>query len=165
MTKVFHLIFIMTLISLTNAQTADWQALGEETFATCSACHQPSGEGIPGAFPSLAQHLPNVEAKITDGELLGRQYLINVVLFGVQGEIHSLGQSYHSIMPAWGDSLSDEQVAAVLNYELNSWGNEALLREDFSAITAEEVATQRATTKTSEEVYSLRAVLALTDEE
>jgi len=133
----------------------DWMTLGEETFtSTCMACHQATGEGIPGAFPPLAKNLPRFAA--VEG---GREYIINAILFGIVGEVEVLDQVYNSSMPPWGPSLSDEQVAAVLNHELHSWGNDEMLPEDFSVITVEEVTAQREVEKTQEEVHELREAL------
>ncbi len=160
MSKTAFFIFILLFTFANSQEDFQWQELGEATFATCAGCHQATGEGLPSVFPPLANHLPNVEVK--EG---GRRYLINVVLFGLQGEIQALGETYNGVMPSWGDSLSDEQVAAVLNHELHSWGNSELLREDFAPITPEEVATERALSKVAQEVYELRSQLGLTIEE
>ena len=57
------------------------EELGESTYsANCVACHQPNGEGIAGAFPPLAGHIP--ELYNAEG---GREYIINTVLYGLQG--------------------------------------------------------------------------------
>lgn len=141
-----------------QAQSQDfaWQALGEETFRTnCSGCHGVDGKGLAASFPPHAGHLPNVVAKEE-----GRSYLIRVVLNGLQGEIYVLGKSYNSIMPSW-KFLSDEAIAAVLNHELHSWGNEALLAEGFMPILPEEVAAERLNLLNASDVYALRETLAL----
>jgi mono/diheme cytochrome c family protein/heme/copper-type cytochrome/quinol oxidase subunit 4 len=136
--------------------STDWDvALGEQTYTNCVACHQPNGQGVPAAFPPQAGHAPeiyNVEG--------GRTYMIHTVLWGLQGEIVVDGTTYNGIMTPWGSLMDDEQIAAVLNYVLTSWGNDALL-EDFTPITPEEVATERATPMTSQEVYESRAALGI----
>jgi mono/diheme cytochrome c family protein/heme/copper-type cytochrome/quinol oxidase subunit 4 len=138
---------------LAQADT-DWdRELGETTYNNCVACHQPDGKGVPGAFPPQAGHAPdiyNVEG--------GRTYMIHTVLWGLQGEITVDGKKYNGIMTPWGALLDDEQIASVLNHVLTSWGNDALL-EDFTPITAEEVATERANKMTAQEVYESRAAL------
>jgi cytochrome c oxidase cbb3-type subunit II len=63
-------------------------------------------------------------------------------------------------MTPWGPLLKDEQIAAVLNHELTSWGNDALVT-DFTPITPEEVAALRANNLTSQQVYELRGTLGL----
>jgi mono/diheme cytochrome c family protein/heme/copper-type cytochrome/quinol oxidase subunit 4 len=140
----------------TVVAVADWdKTLGEKTYTSCVACHQQTGKGVPAAFPPQAVHaaeLYNVEG--------GREYMINVVLYGLQGEIEVEGAKYNSIMTPWGPLLKDDQIASVLNYVLTSWGNDALL-EDFTPITPEEVAAERDNKYTSQQVYELRGKLAL----
>jgi mono/diheme cytochrome c family protein len=111
----------------------DWQQLGETTYVqNCSACHQANGQGIPGAFPPLAGHIPNLYN--AEG---GREYLIKVVLYGLQGQIVVDGMTYNGAMNPWGQ-LSNEQIAAALNHELTSWGNDQLLT-NFTPIMPDEV--------------------------
>ncbi|MBL1378561.1 copper-containing nitrite reductase [Zobellella iuensis] len=81
--------------------------------ANCQACHQGSGQGIPGAFPPLAASDYLNEDPIR---------AIDVVLHGLKGPIKVNGQAYDSIMP--GMRLSDEDAANVLTYVLNSWDNQ-----------------------------------------
>jgi mono/diheme cytochrome c family protein len=89
---------------------------GEEIFvAHCTACHGASGQaGSVG--PALA------ESALVGGP---PEQVINVVLHG------------RNLMPAFADQLSDEDIAAVVSYVRNAWGNDA------EAVTPEEVATQR----------------------
>ncbi len=80
-------------------------AKGEQVYtANCAACHQPTGEGIPGTFPALKG------SKIATGPLAGH---LHRVLLGKPG----------TPMPAFGPQLNDEEIAAVVTYERNSWGN------------------------------------------
>jgi mono/diheme cytochrome c family protein/heme/copper-type cytochrome/quinol oxidase subunit 4 len=145
-----------TATATATVALTEWDtALGETTYTNCLACHQATGVGIPNVFPPLAGHineLYNIEG--------GRQYIINVVLYGLQGEIKVLDNTYNGIMTPWGPLLKDEQIAAVLNHELTSWGNDALVK-DFSPILPEEVAAERANKLTSQQVYELRGKLAL----
>ena len=145
---------LLLFAGLALAQDFD-RALGEQTYNNCSGCHQASGAGLPGVFPALAGHTPTLVA--VEG---GRSYLIDVLLYGLQGEIVVLETSYNGIMPPWGQ-FSDEQVAAVLNHVLSAWDNEAALPEDFAFITPEEVAAQRETAMTAQQVYELRQTLNL----
>ncbi|MFC4871462.1 copper-containing nitrite reductase [Negadavirga shengliensis] len=78
----------------------------------CFACHQASGEGIPNAFPPLA----NADYLNAD-----ENRAIDVLLHGLSGEIEVNGKKYNSMMPA--QNLSDEEVANVLTYVYNNWGN------------------------------------------
>ena len=133
-----------------EAEGFDWQALGETTYTSvCLACHQMTGEGIPGAFPPLKGHA----SKLYQAEA-GRDYLINVALYGLQGELTIAGMTYNSVMAPQGH-LDDATVAAVLNYAVTAWGNDEGL-ENFTPILPEEVAAQRTESKSSMEVYELR---------
>ena len=140
-----------------TAQVAafDWQELGDKTYgANCVACHQPNGQGVPAAFPPLAGHMPelyNVEG--------GREYIINVVLYGLQGAIEIDGQTYNSVMTPWAQ-LSDEEIAATLNHELTSWGNADAV-DAFEPIMPDEVAALRGQNLSAADVYALREGLAL----
>ncbi len=79
---------------------------------TCFACHQADGKGIEDAFPPLA----NSDYLNADVDRA-----IDVVLHGLTGEITVNGKTYNSVMTA--QNLSDEEVANVLTYVYNSWGN------------------------------------------
>jgi nitrite reductase (NO-forming)/hydroxylamine reductase len=105
-------------------------AKGKDLYLkNCSACHQPTGAGLAGAFPPLA----NADyLKKTD-----RRVVIEGVIKGLQGEIVVNGQKYNSVMPNLA-YLKDDEVAAILSYVFNSWGN------DGSMVTAAEVASVRA---------------------
>jgi cytochrome c oxidase subunit 2 len=85
----------------------DLMKRGEQVYnASCAACHQPTGTGIPGVFPGL------VNSKITIGPAVDH---INIVLNGKAG----------TAMQAFGAQLNDADLAAVITYERNSWGNAA----------------------------------------
>lgn len=78
----------------------------------CAACHQPDGKGIPGAFPPLAG---------SDFLNANKTRAIQIVKGGFSGEVTVNGKKFNSVMPA--QNLSDEDVANVLTYVFNSWGN------------------------------------------
>lgn len=84
----------------------------DKYVATCVACHQGNGQGIEGAFPPLA----NADYLNADVDRA-----IDIVLHGKTGEITVNGKKYNSVMTA--QALSDEDVANVLTYVYNSWGN------------------------------------------
>ena len=139
---------------LALATAAFAQDLGETTFqSNCVACHQATGQGIPGAFPPLAGHVPELLAP--EG---GRTYLIDVLLYGLQGEITVNGQAYNGVMPPW-PQLSDEQIAAVLTHVSTAWENEAALPEGFEPFTADEVAAQRDLGLSGSDVHAQREKL------
>ncbi len=109
---------------------------GPQIFQRCAVCHQATGLGIPGSFPPLAgsEWATAANAAVP----------IRVVLHGLQGPVTVKGQKFNSAMPAYGTNqpLSDAEVAAVLTYVRSAWGNAA------SAVTAEQVAAERAATAT-----------------
>ncbi|WP_238987236.1 c-type cytochrome [Confluentibacter flavum] len=78
----------------------------------CITCHMGNGEGLAGAFPPLAKsdYLMNHRAKS-----------IHAIKYGLQGEITVNGKKYNGLMAYQG--LTDEEVADVMNYITNSWGN------------------------------------------
>jgi cytochrome c oxidase subunit 2 len=78
---------------------------GQEIYTkNCMACHQANGKGLPGVFPALAG------SKIANGPLADH---LNRVLNGKAG----------TAMAAWGAQLNDLDIAAVITFERNSWGN------------------------------------------
>ena len=85
---------------------AELMAKGESVYATaCVACHQANGAGVPGVFPSLVgtpMILEDIAAHI------------DIVLNGKAG----------TAMQAFGVQLSDVDIAAVVTYERNAWGND-----------------------------------------
>ena len=84
--------------------------------ANCAACHQASGQGLPGVFPPLAGD-PLVNAADPAAH-------ISTVLDGKQGSSIN-GVTYASPMPPFKGILSDADIAAVVNHERTSWGNAA----------------------------------------
>lgn len=128
---------------------------GAEVYKRCLGCHKATGLGVPGYAPPLATHVPRIE-KMPGG----RTYLIQVLLYGLKGDIHVNGQRFTSTMPAFGD-LNDEEAAAVLNHILMSWANDKLLPKDYKAIAPGEVSAQRANKLTVDQVLAIRGKLGL----
>lgn len=135
------------------AEAAAWdEAMGQQAFtSTCAACHQATGQGIPGAFPPLAGHAAEVY------QAGGREYLIQVVLYGLQGAITVNGTTYNGVMPPW-PNLSDDQVANSLNYVLTAWGDAPA---DFTPFRGAEVAALRGAGLSGADVHAARAELGL----
>lgn len=152
-------VFVVDAAAQEATEGFDWEDLGAKTFATnCMACHQQEGQGVPGAFPNLAGHLPSIVAQ--DG---GRDLLPKIVVFGMQGAITVDGSDYDGLMPAW-KHLSDEEIAATINHELTSWGNADLLPDGFALYAPDDIAAARETVLTNDEVYELRqSVMAQAD--
>lgn len=86
---------------------------GKATYMqTCFACHQAEGQGIPNVFPPLA----NSDYLNADVDRA-----IDIILHGKTGEITVNGVKYNSVMTK--QDLTDEEIANVLSYVYNSWGN------------------------------------------
>lgn len=83
-------------------------AMGEKIYnSTCAACHQPNGQGIPGTFPALAGSPIASKPENLDKH-------VDIVVHGVQG----------SAMQAFAQQLTMQELAAVVTYERNAWGND-----------------------------------------
>jgi len=85
----------------------DLVARGESVYNTsCAACHQANGQGIPGVFPAIAG------GAIATGPIAGHQ---DIVMNGKTG----------TAMQAFGAQLDDVDLAAVITYQRNAFGNDA----------------------------------------
>ena len=110
--------------------SSDDAAKGQALFtANCAACHQASGEGLPGVFPPLKGN-----AAVNDADPTTH---IHAILHGLQGAKVG-GIVYPSPMPPFATTLSDADIAAIINYERSSWGNHG------APVTNEQVAAERA---------------------
>lgn len=101
-----------------TAAALDPVALGKNVYVqVCAACHQPTGMGLPPAFPPL------VGSEWVAGS---EERLIRVLLHGLQGPIKVKGVDFIGAMPAVGPgsgyNLNPEKVAAVLTYVRKEWG-------------------------------------------
>ena len=104
---------LLTLPLSARAQAPD----GKKVYsATCAACHQPTGQGTSGTYPPLAG------SEIVTGD---EGKVIRVVLHGLTGEVEVQGETFNGAMPAWGPTLKDADIAAVLTYVRSAWGNNA----------------------------------------
>ncbi len=88
-------------------------ARGKEVYADfCMQCHLPDGKGTPNVFPPLAG---------SDWLVNKRAESIHSIKYGLNGPIKVNGKTYNSAMTSLG--LEDEEIADVMNYIMNSWGN------------------------------------------
>ena len=104
-------------------------AAGQKVYsATCIACHQENGDGLIGAFPPLAN---------SDYLMEDIDRAIEIAANGMEGEIVVNGETYNSVMAPQG--LSDEEIRDVVNYVLNSWGNDGgeVTLEDVKRVLAQ----------------------------
>lgn len=87
---------------------------GKALFAgTCSTCHQANGQGMEGVFPPLAK---------SDYIAADPKRVATAVLHGLVGPVKVNGKDYNSNMPPMSQ-LTDDEVANISTYVLNSWGN------------------------------------------
>lgn len=115
-----------------SAATAASIERGKQVYLEqCLACHQADAMGVQGMNPPL------VKTKWVLGD---KTTLVQIVLKGMTGEVEINGDTYHNVMAPHSD-LTDQQIADVLTYVRNNFGNKA------SAITAAEVKAIRAKTK------------------
>lgn len=94
----------------------------------CTSCHQENGKGIPSSFPPLA----------ASDFLANKEAVIKQVLNGSTGEMVVNGVTYNGAMNPF-NSLTDQEIADVLNFVYNSWGNTPANGD----VTPEEVAALR----------------------
>jgi mono/diheme cytochrome c family protein len=101
----------------TGSNAASTSAVdGQQLYAThCVACHQATGQGLPGVFPPLA----GSEWVTGDARVLA-----HILLFGVSGPIEVMGQTYQGQMPAFAH-LSNAELAAVASHIRATWSNQA----------------------------------------
>jgi len=104
----------------------DQIAAGKQLFTACAACHQPTGQGVPNVFPPLAG---------SDFLNADKGRAISIIIHGKQGEVVVNGVKYNNSMPPF--PLSDQDIAHVLTYIYNSFGNSGV------EVTPEEVKAQR----------------------
>jgi mono/diheme cytochrome c family protein len=112
----------------------------------CSSCHQAQGQGVAGQFPALAQ---NADL------FLARDFPLRVVLAGLSGKIEVKGDHLNSVMPPL-DVLTDEEIAAVVNYVRGAFGNDALRPKSMQPVTPDMVAALRKQKLTAEQVFAYR---------
>lgn len=121
----------------------DPMVVGKRLYtANCVACHQATGQGVAGQFPTLVG-----SEWVVGGDWVGDNHLVKILLHGLQGPIQVKGSTYNGAMPPW-KQLKDDQIASILTYIRNEWGNSA------PPITAEQVAKIREETAAQTEPYT-----------
>lgn len=129
--KTFLIAYLLTvaffsLLLLQDTQLKESMQRGKEIYRDfCITCHLEKGEGVENTYPPLAN---------SDYLMNNRRKSIIGVKYGQQGEIVVNGVRYDNTMLPMG--LTDEEVADVMNYVMNSWGNKS-----DKMVTPKEVAT------------------------
>lgn len=128
--KVSLVIYISIVLLLVNTLFQDKKLKesmerGSEIYADfCVTCHLTKGEGVPYTFPPLAE---------SDYLMNNREESIRGIKHGMRGEMVVNGKSYYNTMMPMG--LTDDEVADVMNFITNSWGN-----KNDKMVTEDEVA-------------------------
>ncbi len=93
---------------------------GSSGYAVCGGCHQGNGGGLPGQFPPLAK---------SEYVLGGTERLIRITQHGLVGPVTVNGQGFNTPggMQPFGGTMSSQDLANVLTFVRNSWGNEATM--------------------------------------
>jgi mono/diheme cytochrome c family protein len=117
---IFLAAFAFTNLLLAQSASSDADkasiARGKTAYEQyCLACHQADGSGVPHLNPPL------IKTKWTMGD---KKVLINVVLKGLDDQIEVDGETYQNVMPPMAH-LSDQEIADVLTFIRNSFGNKA----------------------------------------
>ena len=110
------LLVLLLSVAIVLATSLAWGQGGEDLLKRgqdifdniCADCHRLSGEGLPDKFPALKGNA------FVQGD---PQPVLHTVLNGRKGK---LGQ-----MPTWKDKFTDQEIAAVVSYVRNAWGNKA----------------------------------------
>jgi mono/diheme cytochrome c family protein len=111
---IFTVLIFGTLVTLNQNNKLDESIKrGAEIYQDfCINCHMAKGEGVVGAFPPLAK---------SDYLMKKRAESIKAIKFGLEGEVIVNGKTYKNAMVPLG--LEDDEIADVMNYITNSWGN------------------------------------------
>jgi mono/diheme cytochrome c family protein len=112
----------------------------------CGLCHGNDGMGKPGQAPPFAR---------SEWALGNPNRMIRIPLAGLAGPVQVAGTEWNLAMPAMGATLPDDDLAAVLTYIRQSWGNKA------SAVTPEQVKAVRDKTKGRNQPYSQEELLKI----
>ena len=106
----------VTLADITGTATKEQRIRSGRVLynGTCSVCHQQIGEGLEGVFPPLAN---------SDYLMADTRRAIEIVLNGLVGPVTINGSSFNSVMPPMSQ-LNDDEIANILTFTLNNWGNE-----------------------------------------
>lgn len=104
--KILWLVLAVVFCTPAFGQEAD----ENDPYQRCAVCHLQNGEGVVGAFPPLAGHITQFFDTPT-----ARQYLVQIIIHGMQGQIRVGAQTYFGVMPAIVADLNDTEMLALLN--------------------------------------------------
>lgn len=131
---------------------------GKDIYSqTCVACHQLTGQGVPGQFPPLAK------SEIVNGS---EKRLIAIILKGLQGPVTVAGKQFPGTtpMPPWETQLSPRKIAAVASFVRQEWGNSAPEISEAKVAAAKKEFASQATAWTEAQILQIPADATLPDE-
>ena len=119
---------------------------GKKVYATiCQACHQATGAGVDEKYPPL----DGSEWVVDDAKI------VRIILHGLGGPIEVAGQPFDAVMPPWGPTLKDAEIAAVATYVRSAWGNKS------APISAASVAAIRSAHATRTSMWTAKELVQL----
>ncbi len=106
---------MIVAVALTGADQATMDRGAKVYKGYCSSCHQANGQGLSTIYPPLAKSdwLKNTP----------KEKVIEAVVYGLKGPITVNGKKYNGVMNPMPTNYKDEDIAAVITYVYNSWGN------------------------------------------
>lgn len=114
--SLLAILFIVAISISYSQNTSQSLQNGQSIYSTyCMSCHMEDGNGLDGVYPSLIK---------TSG-LADKNRLVKIITQGVRGPIDVKGVRYDAEMA--GVELADQEVADLINYIRNSWGNKSPL--------------------------------------
>jgi mono/diheme cytochrome c family protein len=108
---------LIAALPVAAAAQAGATRTGQQVYAaTCAACHGQAGGGNGELFPPLAgsEWVNGSEGRV-----------VRIIMHGLTGEIEVQGQTFSGMMPPWGQTLSDAEIANVATYIRSSFGNKS----------------------------------------
>ncbi|GIV55018.1 MAG: hypothetical protein KatS3mg039_1536 [Candidatus Kapaibacterium sp.] len=115
---VLQLMLMATLtiaVALAGADKATMERGAKVYKGYCSTCHQANGQGLSTIYPPLA--------KSDWLKTQPKEKVIESVVYGLKGAITVNGKKYNGVMNPLPSTYKDEDIAAVITYVYNSWGN------------------------------------------
>ena len=113
-------LILLSMIKLYPFRQKSLFEIGQKIFSNqCAQCHQSNGQGVTGVYPPL----------VASNWVLGHQeVLARILINGMNGKVEVFGKTYNGNMPAFGPSglnLKPKQIAGVLTYIRQEWGNDS----------------------------------------
>ena len=137
-------LLLMMLLFASSGMTAAYADGPNAVYdKNCALCHQRGGTGVSGQFPRLAGRVGAIAASDA-----GRRYLLDVLLFGMAGQVDVDHVLIVGVMPSFA-ALSDEELASVLNYVTHLDGAAQKPEVKPGVLSAVDVAGARAAQKLS----------------